>query len=149
MLRIRIRHGKCQPLGTQEPFSDLLWYKATMKTKKFSIAEAARELGMTRAGMHAAIRQKRLRAKVGTFEVERTVKTKVKGWLIDERDLTAAMTLLDKNENPQIAVSESKDGSLFALNDNKGNTRIILGNLSQGPTLRLYDERGQIMGKVP
>jgi hypothetical protein len=67
----------------------------------------------------------------------------------NERDLTAAMTLLDKNENPQIAVSESKDGSLFALNDNKGNTRIILGNLSQGPTLRLYDERGQIMGKVP
>jgi hypothetical protein len=60
-----------------------------MKTKKFSIAEAARELGMTRAGVHAAIRQKRLKAKVGTFEVERTVRTKVRGWVIDEADLRA------------------------------------------------------------
>lgn len=57
--------------------------------KKYSIAEAARELGMTRAGVHAAIRKRRLRAKRGTFTVERIVKTKVKGWMIDESDLRA------------------------------------------------------------
>ena len=55
--------------------------------KKYSIAGAARELGMTRAGVHAAIRQKRLKAKRGIFEVERIVKTKMKGWVIDEQDL--------------------------------------------------------------
>ena len=64
-------------------------------------------------------------------------------------DGMAAMTLLDKNENPQVAVGESKNGSLFTLNDSKGNTRIILGNLSQGPTLRLYDERGGVIGTIP
>src|SRR5437016_12588046 len=38
-----------------------------VSNKKYSIAEAARELGMTRAGVHAAIRQKRLKAKRGTL----------------------------------------------------------------------------------
>jgi hypothetical protein len=63
----------------------------SMPTKKihFTIAEAAKELGMTRAGIHAAIRQKRLRAKRGTFTVERVVRTKIRGWLIDEADLQA------------------------------------------------------------
>jgi DNA-directed RNA polymerase specialized sigma54-like protein len=61
-----------------------------MKTEKYySIAEAAVKLGMTRAGVHAAIRQKRLKAKRGTFEVERVVKTKVKGWVIDEAELNS------------------------------------------------------------
>ena len=57
--------------------------------KKYSIAGAAKELGMTRAGVHAAIRQKRLKAKRGTFEVERIVRTKMKGWVIEEADLRA------------------------------------------------------------
>jgi hypothetical protein len=57
--------------------------------KLYSIAEAAAKLGMTRAGVHAAIRQKRLKAKHGTFEVERIVKTKMQGWVIDEADLRA------------------------------------------------------------
>lgn len=58
-----------------------------MSNKKnyFSIAEAARALGMTRGGVHAAIRQKRLKAKHGIFEVERTFK--IKGWVIEESDL--------------------------------------------------------------
>ena len=55
--------------------------------KKYSIAEAAKELKITRAAVHAAIRQKRLKAKQGTFEVERIVKTKIRGWVIDEADL--------------------------------------------------------------
>jgi hypothetical protein len=57
--------------------------------KKLSIAEAATKLGMTRAGVHAAILAKRLKAKRGTFEVERIVRTKMKGWVIDENDLRA------------------------------------------------------------
>jgi hypothetical protein len=55
--------------------------------KKYSIAGAAKELGMTRAGVHAAISQKRLKAKLGTFMVERIVRTKMRGWMIDEKDL--------------------------------------------------------------
>jgi len=58
-----------------------------MSNKRYSIAEAAKELGMTRAGVHAAIRQKRLKAKLGGFTVERIVKTKLKGWVIAETDL--------------------------------------------------------------
>ena len=50
--------------------------------KRYSIAEAAKELGLTRQTVHAAILQKRLKAKRGTFEVERIVKTKMKGWTI-------------------------------------------------------------------
>jgi hypothetical protein len=69
--------------------------------------------------------------------------------LFVENDGLAAMTLLDKNENLQFGVGESKNGSLVTLNDSKGNTRIILGTLSQGPTLRLYDERGGVIGKIP
>lgn len=57
--------------------------------KKYSIAEAAKDSHVTRQTIHAAIRQKRLKAKQGTFEVERIVKTKMKGWVIDEQDLRA------------------------------------------------------------
>ena len=52
--------------------------------KHYSIAEAAKELGITRQTVHAAILQKRLKAKRGTFEVERIVRTKMKGWVIEE-----------------------------------------------------------------
>ena len=57
--------------------------------KRYSIAEAAKELGLTRQTVHAAIRQKRLKAKLGTFTVERIVRTKTKGWTIDEAYLRA------------------------------------------------------------
>ena len=50
--------------------------------KKYSIAEAAQKLGMTRQAVHTAIQEKRLKAKHGTFEVQRTFK--VKGWIIEE-----------------------------------------------------------------
>jgi len=57
--------------------------------KKYSIAEAAKEANVTRQTIHAAIRQKRLKARRGTFIVERIVKTKMKGWVIDDADLRA------------------------------------------------------------
>ena len=53
--------------------------------KKYSIADAAQKLGMTRQAVHTAIQEKRLKAKHGTFEVQRTFK--VKGWIIEESDL--------------------------------------------------------------
>lgn len=57
------------------------------KSKTYTITEAAKKLGVTRAAVHAAIREKRLKAKKGSFEVERVIKRKVKGWCIEERDL--------------------------------------------------------------
>jgi len=50
--------------------------------KKYSIAEAAQKLGVTRQAVHTAIQEKRLKAKHGTFEIQRIFK--VKGWIIGE-----------------------------------------------------------------
>ena len=62
----------------------------TRKTKtQFSIAEAAQRLGVHRQAVHAAITRKKLKAVIGTFTVERVVKTVQRGWVIDERDLQA------------------------------------------------------------
>jgi hypothetical protein len=58
-----------------------------VSNKRYSIAEAAKELGIPRQTIHAAIKQKRLKAKHGTFEVERIVRTKIGGWVIEESDL--------------------------------------------------------------
>jgi len=55
----------------------------------FSMTEASRELGMSRQAIHEAILQKRLKAKKGTFVVRRMVETKMKGWVIEEKDLRA------------------------------------------------------------
>jgi predicted DNA-binding protein (UPF0251 family) len=60
-----------------------------VSNKRYSVAEAARELGITRQTVNAAILSKRLKAKHGTFEVERIVRTKIKGWVIEEDDLRA------------------------------------------------------------
>ena len=59
------------------------------KEKIYSIAEAAKFLGVTRQTIAAAIDQKRLKAKKGAFVVERVVKTKVRGWVISEANLKA------------------------------------------------------------
>jgi len=59
------------------------------KEKIYSIAEAAKFLGVTRQTIAAAIDQKRLKAKKGAFVVERVVKTKVRGWVISEAELKA------------------------------------------------------------
>lgn len=69
-----------------------------VSNKIFSIAEAAKELGTTRQAIHAAIRQKRLKAKRGTFVTERIVRTKVKGWVIDEAELKAYQVSLQHQD---------------------------------------------------
>lgn len=56
--------------------------------KRFhTMAEAAKILRVSRAAIHRAIAEKRLKAKKGIFTVERIVKTKMSGWIIDGRDL--------------------------------------------------------------
>ena len=57
------------------------------KKKLYTMSEAADRLGVTRAAIHAAIQSKRLKAKKGTFEVERVIRRTLTGWVIDEADL--------------------------------------------------------------
>jgi len=57
------------------------------KKKRYTISEAAKRLGVTRAAIHAAIQAKRLKAKKGTFEVERVIRRTLTGWVIEEADL--------------------------------------------------------------
>ncbi len=57
------------------------------RQKFYSISEAAAVLGISRVAVHRAIRQHRLEAARGTFEVVRVVKTKVKGWRISAKAL--------------------------------------------------------------
>ena len=83
---------KCDSSGAGfAPLKCVSCYKDAMVSnkKKYSVAEAAKELGMTRGGVNGAILKKRLKATRGTFTVERTVRTKIKGWVIDESDLRA------------------------------------------------------------
>jgi predicted transcriptional regulator len=61
--------------------------KHSGKKSHYTITEAAKELGVTRAAVHHAIQQGRLQAERGTFEVVRTVKVKKKGWRIPVKDL--------------------------------------------------------------
>ena len=49
-------------------------------------------------------------------------------------DGLVALTLLDRNENPQLALGESKTGPVLLMKDTKGNSRIGLGLFSFGPT---------------
>ena len=61
---------------------------AKKKTEKFfNISEAARRLGISRAAIHRAIKEKRLPAKKGVFITTRIVKTRQRGWQISESAL--------------------------------------------------------------
>ena len=51
------------------------------------MSEAAQRLGVTRAAIPAAIQSKRLKAKRGTFQVERVIRRTLTGWVIEEADL--------------------------------------------------------------
>ena len=65
-------------------------------SKQYSIAEAAKVLGVSRQAVHSAILEKRLKAKHGIFEVQRTLK--VKGWMIEESDLREFQVSLQHQE---------------------------------------------------
>jgi len=55
--------------------------------KTYTITEAAKKLGITRAAVHEAIKKGRLEAERGKITHTRIVKTTVTGWKIDARSL--------------------------------------------------------------
>lgn len=61
--------------------------KRAGKKTHYTITEAAKELGVTRAAVHRAIKQGRLDAVRGSFKVVRTVTVKKKGWRISAKAL--------------------------------------------------------------
>jgi predicted transcriptional regulator len=61
--------------------------KPSSQKRHYSITEAAKELGITRAAVHRAIKQGRLDANRG--EIVRVVTTKTKGWKISAKSLNS------------------------------------------------------------
>jgi excisionase family DNA binding protein len=61
--------------------------KPLSQHRHYTITEAAKELGITRAAVHRAIKQGRLEAERG--EIVRTVTTRTKGWNISRKSLNA------------------------------------------------------------
>jgi hypothetical protein len=59
--------------------------KRPPQPRQFTITEAAKELGITRAAVHRAIKQGRLEAERG--EIIRTITTRTKGWKISAKSL--------------------------------------------------------------
>lgn len=82
------------PLSVNCPCSVLkagrLVFSAPMKNpnrkRLYTITEAAKELGVTRAAVHRAIKQGRLDAERG--EIVRVITTRTKGWKISRKSLT-------------------------------------------------------------
>jgi len=60
--------------------------KHSNKKPLYIITEAAKELGITRATVHRAIKQGRLEAERG--EIVRTITIRTKGWEISSKNLT-------------------------------------------------------------
>ena len=67
-------------------FCDIM--KPSGPKRNYTITEAARELGITRAAVHRAIKQGRWEAHRG--EIVRIVRSKTKGWKISAPDLWTA-----------------------------------------------------------
>jgi predicted transcriptional regulator len=61
--------------------------KLVSRKRYYTITEAAKELGITRAAVHHAIKQGRLEADRG--EILRLVQTKTKGWKISPPSLNS------------------------------------------------------------
>jgi predicted transcriptional regulator len=59
--------------------------KPPQRKRHYTITEAARELGITRAAVHRAIKQGRLEAERG--DIIRVVTTRTKGWKISQQTL--------------------------------------------------------------
>ena len=61
--------------------------KRTRRPAEYTITEAAKSLGITRAAVHRAIKQGRLEAERG--EIVRIIRSKTKGWKISASSLNA------------------------------------------------------------
>jgi len=60
---------------------------SSSRNRYYTITEAAKELGITRAAVHRAIKQGRLEAERG--EIIKLVRTKTKGWKITQPSLNS------------------------------------------------------------
>jgi hypothetical protein len=60
--------------------------KRSDRPRSYTITEAAKQLGITRAAVHRAIKQGRLEAERG--EIIRTITTRTRGWKISPKSLT-------------------------------------------------------------
>jgi len=61
--------------------------KSSCQKRYYTITEAAKELGITRAAVHRAIKRGRLEAERG--EIIKFVRTKTKGWKISQPSLNS------------------------------------------------------------
>jgi predicted transcriptional regulator len=61
--------------------------KPSSPKRHYTITEAAKELGITRAAVHRAIKQGRLEAERG--QIIRTITARTKGWKISRKSLNA------------------------------------------------------------
>jgi hypothetical protein len=69
-------------------------------------------------------------------------------FLVTDEGLPGILFLGDKEEN-QMLLAQSKNGPVFTISDRNKNPRIIFGSLSQGPSLRFYDEKGALVRAIP
>jgi excisionase family DNA binding protein len=61
--------------------------KSSNRTQYYTITEAAKELGITRAAVHRAIKQGRLEAERG--EIIKIIRATTKGWKISQPSLNS------------------------------------------------------------
>jgi hypothetical protein len=61
--------------------------RSSSRSRYYTITEAAKELGITRAGVHRAIKQRRLEAE--RDEIIKLVRTTTKGWKISQASLNS------------------------------------------------------------
>jgi excisionase family DNA binding protein len=75
---------------------------SSIRKRYYTITEAAKELGITRAAVHRAIKQGRLEAERG--EIIKIVRAKVTGWKISQLSLnTYRVSLLHQWVGKKIA----------------------------------------------
>jgi len=73
------------PLPSRDRSDTFGLMKSLSRKPYHTITEAAKELGITRAAVHRAIKQGRLEAERG--EIIKLVRTKTKGWKISQPSL--------------------------------------------------------------
>jgi len=64
-------------------------------------------------------------------------------------DGVVSVTLLDRNEKPELGLGGSKTGPVLIMSDTRGNLRVGLGLFSAGPALKIWNENGSVLHAVP
>jgi hypothetical protein len=77
-----------------------------------------------------------------------TLERRRASFIVTDEGLPAILFIGD-SENAEMVLGQSKNGPLLSVSDRQKNTRIALGNLTQGPSLRFWDEKGVLIRAVP